>query len=211
MARISKEAKEKVRLALLATAARHFAREGLAGANINDISTDAGFARGTVYNYFTSKEALFGAVLRAGTDLAVARARARGLSSGQSARQTLLLLAEEDVRLARRNQAFVKVMLKELLSPHRATRQHLEAATLPLREAVREALEAGQTVGEVTDRHDANELATLFLGQLTMLYVEHWSSGGAFPTWEKLPLVLVEGFFDGFRGAHAGAAVSAAR
>lgn len=209
MARISKEEKEKVRLALLATAARHFARDGLAGANINDISTDAGFARGTVYNYFTSKEDLFAAVLRAGTDLAVARARARVLPSGQDARQTLLALAEEDVRLARRNQAFVKVMLKELLSPHRATRQHIEAATLPLREAVREALEAGQARGEVTDSRPADELTALFLGQLTMLYVEHWSSGGAFPTWEELPLLLVTGFFDGFRGARAGGERSA--
>lgn len=205
MARITKEEKERVRLSLLATAARHFARDGLVGANINDISTDAGFARGTVYNYFTSKEDLFGAVLRAGTDLAVSRARARISPSGESARQTLTALAEEDVRLARRNQAFVKVMLKELVSPHRATRHHIEAATLPLREAVREALEAGQTTGEVTKRRTADELATLFLGQLTMLYVEHWTSGGSFPTWEDLPSVLIEGFFDGAREAHGGA------
>ena len=38
--------------------ADEFAREGYNGANINRISIQAGFAKGTIYNYFPSKRAL---------------------------------------------------------------------------------------------------------------------------------------------------------
>jgi AcrR family transcriptional regulator len=43
---------------LLDAAAVEFAREGYVGANINRISTAAGFAKGTIYNYFDSKRTL---------------------------------------------------------------------------------------------------------------------------------------------------------
>jgi AcrR family transcriptional regulator len=43
---------------LLDAAAAEFASHGYAGANINRISTAAGFAKGTIYNYFDSKRAL---------------------------------------------------------------------------------------------------------------------------------------------------------
>ncbi len=48
---------------LLEAAAEEFAREGFAGANVNRISRAAGFAKGTVYNYFDSKRALMLALI----------------------------------------------------------------------------------------------------------------------------------------------------
>lgn len=62
MARIKESDKEKIRnetrTRLLDAAADEIAREGYPGANINRISTRAGFAKGTIYNYFASKQAL---------------------------------------------------------------------------------------------------------------------------------------------------------
>jgi AcrR family transcriptional regulator len=46
--------KGETRRALLEAAALEFAREGYNGANINRISTAAGYAKGTIYNYFES-------------------------------------------------------------------------------------------------------------------------------------------------------------
>jgi len=46
------------RQSLLGAAAAEFASEGYIGANINRISTAAGFAKGTIYNYFPSKKSL---------------------------------------------------------------------------------------------------------------------------------------------------------
>jgi AcrR family transcriptional regulator len=48
---------------LLQAATTEFAREGYAGANINRISQAAGFAKGTIYNYFSSKRALMLALI----------------------------------------------------------------------------------------------------------------------------------------------------
>jgi AcrR family transcriptional regulator len=48
---------------LLQAATEEFAREGYMGANINRISMNAGFAKGTIYNYFESKRALMLALI----------------------------------------------------------------------------------------------------------------------------------------------------
>lgn len=48
----------ETRSLLLQAASEEFAREGYTGANINNISLKAGFAKGTIYNYFDSKRAL---------------------------------------------------------------------------------------------------------------------------------------------------------
>jgi AcrR family transcriptional regulator len=53
----------ETRRLLLDAATAEFAREGYNGANINRISKAAGFAKGTVYNYFPSKRALMLALI----------------------------------------------------------------------------------------------------------------------------------------------------
>ncbi len=51
------------RAQLLAAACRVLARKGYARASVSDIIREAGVARGTFYNYFESKQALFHAAL----------------------------------------------------------------------------------------------------------------------------------------------------
>jgi len=53
----------ETRQLLLQAAAEEFAREGFGGANVNRISRAAGFAKGTIYNYFDSKRALMLALI----------------------------------------------------------------------------------------------------------------------------------------------------
>ena len=52
------EIMSETRSLLLQAATGEFAREGYANANINTISRNAGFAKGTIYNYFASKRVL---------------------------------------------------------------------------------------------------------------------------------------------------------
>jgi AcrR family transcriptional regulator len=54
---------DDTRRRLLTAAADEFSRVGFSGANINTISTSAGFAKGTIYNYFPSKRALLMALI----------------------------------------------------------------------------------------------------------------------------------------------------
>jgi AcrR family transcriptional regulator len=55
--------RSETRRLLLDAATAEFAQEGYNGANINRISKAAGFAKGTVYNYFPSKRALMLALI----------------------------------------------------------------------------------------------------------------------------------------------------
>ena len=53
----------QTRQLLLQAAGEEFARQGYDGANVNRISRAAGFAKGTIYNYFPSKRALMLALI----------------------------------------------------------------------------------------------------------------------------------------------------
>jgi len=53
----------ETRQLLLQAASEEFARQGYDGANMNRISRAAGFAKGTIYNYFPGKRALMLAVI----------------------------------------------------------------------------------------------------------------------------------------------------
>jgi AcrR family transcriptional regulator len=61
--RRTEEALSTIRQRLLDAAASEFAAQGYAGANVNHISQAAGFAKGTIYNYFPSKRALLLALI----------------------------------------------------------------------------------------------------------------------------------------------------
>jgi AcrR family transcriptional regulator len=195
MARITKEARAKVRQDLLTSAARHFAREGLGGANINRISLDAGYAKGTVYNYFSSKDELFEAVLTVGSDETVARFRARAVEGG--VRAQLRALVEEDVALVQAHPAFMKTLVRELVAERPEIRQRIQAALAPLLAEVAALIAQGQAAGELRIDLPADKLALAFLGGLTMAYVQHWATDGAWPTWPAMPELVVTLFWDG--------------
>lgn len=57
------QAKADVRQRLMEAALQEFAQNGYDGANVNTISMNAGFAKGTIYNYFPSKKELMFAIL----------------------------------------------------------------------------------------------------------------------------------------------------
>lgn len=56
---------QETRIKLLAAATQEFARRGYPRASIDDISQVAGFAKGTIYNYFPSKRELMLALIEA--------------------------------------------------------------------------------------------------------------------------------------------------
>ena len=195
MARISAEQRRQVRAALLASAARHFAAHGLAGANINRISLDAGYAKGTIYNYFPSKEALFAAVLDNGSDATLARYRAMDVPD--TVRGRLLALAAADVAVVRAHQDFMKTFVRELISSTPQTRALIDDSMAPLIAETITIVSAGQDSGLLRTDQTAPQLAMTFLGQLTMGYIGLWRSGETWPTWEALPGLTVTAFLDG--------------
>ena len=143
MARHKEAEREEItaetRRALLSAAAQEFARGGYEAANINHISLAAGFAKGTVYNYFPSKRALMLALI---DDITAAHIAAITEQVGQ--------VEDPEERLARFFEAgFVwvveqteqaRVMITMLYGPDDDFRNHMYQAYLPLFQFVAEQI-----------------------------------------------------------------------
>ncbi len=200
MARITTAAKQRVRQDLVESAARHFALHGLERANINTIALEAGFAKGTVYNYFASKEELFGEVLAEGCRRAVQRYS--GLRHGDSVRERLTALVRADVSVLRDEEDFMKVLLREAMSFRRQTYPIILENLAPFMGMVEKILERGARTGEVRADRPVAQLALLFVGLLSLLYVQHWGSERAWPTLDELPQLAVSAFLDGAAPRH---------
>ncbi len=195
MARISEQKKREARARLLEAAARHFGQAGLERASVDAISEAAGFAKGTVYNYFPSKEALFGAVIEEAARLAAARYRE--VRVGDSTRANLLALARADVEVLRENEGFVKVLVREAMSFHPERYRQVTESLAPYVAVVAAALERGLARGEIRGDRPLPQLALLFVGLLGLMYGQHWGSGGAWPTLDEIPELVVTSFLDG--------------
>ncbi|MGD8320078.1 MAG: TetR/AcrR family transcriptional regulator [Gemmatimonadota bacterium] len=193
--RITADAKAEARVRLLEAAAAHFAREGLDRASIDAIAVDAGYAKGTVYNYFEGKAQLFLEVIAEGARRAASRyAEVERLGT---VRDRLLALAEADVSVVREEEAFQKVVVREALSFRAETYPAIVAHLAPYLQRVEEVLADGARAGEIRGDRPAPQLALIFVGTLALLYVQHWGSGGAWPSLDEIPTLAVSGFLDG--------------
>lgn len=195
MARLTAERRDQVRARLLEEAARHFARDGLERAGVDAISTDAGYAKGTLYNYFPSKEALFGAVIEEGARRAAQRYETA--PGGSSVRERLLAIVRADLTVLREEEAFVQVIVREAMGFRPETYPLILEHLAPFLGKVIEILEAGVQAGEIRSDRPTPQLATMFTGILSLTYVQHWGSSGGWPTLDEIPELCVSTFLDG--------------
>lgn len=195
MPRLTEQGKTENRRRLLEAAAAEFARNGLEDANINEISLAAGFAKGTVYNHFDSKEALFLAVVEEACELAAAGARE--VSPEAPTRERLRAALASDVEWARAHEAFARVLVREVLTPNPRFYQQVLEAAAPFISRVREILADGVRRGEVRDDVPVEELALIFVGFADLALIQHWGSGGAWPALEQIPELMTDLFLAG--------------
>jgi AcrR family transcriptional regulator len=195
MPRLTEKDKAANRKRLLDAAADEFAANGLDGANINEISLAAGLAKGTVYNHFPSKQALFLAVVEEACELAAAGAAA--VRSDAATSERLRAVLASDVEWARRHEPFARVLVEEVISANpRFYPQVLEAAA-PFISRVREVLADGVERGEVRADLPVDELALSFVGFGDLALIQHWGSSGRWPSLEEIPELVVGLFLDG--------------
>jgi len=95
---------ERVRR-ILEAAQRHFNEHGLERANVDAIAADAGVAKMTVYNNFSSKEGLFQAVVRDRTAPVVADVPGTGALDPDQPEKALLEIGTRFLALARGDDA----------------------------------------------------------------------------------------------------------
>ncbi|MBW2618614.1 MAG: TetR/AcrR family transcriptional regulator [Deltaproteobacteria bacterium] len=172
---MSKRSQKKAenRSRLIRSAAVSFAAQGLKGANINHISLEAGLGKGTVYNYFASKEELFEAVLTlAGRELGrrldeietttgPAAKRLKALASG------LLAFYGEQPDLA-------KMLIRQAAAHRQEHQQALVSALEPFLTSTQEALSAGASRGEFRSDLDPFLSAVALWGMVNHQAAFHW-------------------------------------
>lgn len=196
MPRVNAEAREEARRRLLEAGAEHIARDGLERASVDAIAIAAGYAKGTFYNYFDSKEQLFGEVIAESARRAVdhyARAKDQGTT-----RQRLLALAKADVSVLREEEAFTKVVIREVMSFRRETYPLIVPHLAPFMQKIEAVLSSGVAVGEVRGDLPVGQQALIFVGMLALMYVQYWGSGGTWPSLEAVPDLVVGTFLDGY-------------
>ena len=171
MARHKEAEREKIaaesRRALLDAATEEFARGGYDAANINRISLAAGFAKGTIYNYFPSKRELMLALV---DDIAAGHIGYIMERVGQvdDPESRLALFFEAGFAWVMEQTDRARVMITMLYGPDEAFRTHMYQAYLPLFQFVAEqiigrGIESGQ-FRRVGPRATAGLLMTIYLG-----------------------------------------------
>jgi AcrR family transcriptional regulator len=193
--RLTEQSKTENRRRLLDAAAAEFARKGLDDANINEISLAAGFAKGTVYNHFPSKEALFLAVVEEACQLAADGAS--DVSAEAPTQERLRAALASDVEWARAHEAFARVLVREVLTPNPRFYQRVLEAAAPFITRIREILADGVERGEVRADIPVDELALAFVGFGDLALIQHWGSDGAWPPLEQIPALVTGLFLEG--------------
>jgi AcrR family transcriptional regulator len=164
---------------LLEAATAEFAREGYEKANINHISRAAGFAKGTVYNYFASKRALMLALIDA-----IARMHfeyiAGQIAQEEGPARRLERFFEAGFAWVTANLDRARVMFATLNGPDRAFKVHMYEAYQPMFELVgRDIVAVGVEQGifrQANPTAAANLLMTIYLGVGSQVNDEgkHW-------------------------------------
>ena len=88
----------ETRQRILDGAARMFCQDGYEGASMSNIAAQAGVSKGTLYNYFVSKEALFAAYIEASCNMRMARLF-EGVAETDHIRDGLYLLAQRGLTM----------------------------------------------------------------------------------------------------------------
>jgi TetR/AcrR family transcriptional regulator len=202
--RITSEQKEAHRTRLLEAAAAEFADAGVDGANVNRISLAAGLAKGTIYNYFSSKRDLFLAVVEEASSQAAAGDEPLDRDAPTAARLRAIL--ESDVEWVREHEDFARVLVREALAGDPRHQAGIVAAAAPFVERVSEIIAAGIERGEIRAELDVGQLALLFSGLCELAVSLHWGAGGGWPGLDEIPELVTSLFLDGVGAPQAGAA-----
>ncbi|MGH2980468.1 MAG: TetR/AcrR family transcriptional regulator [Solirubrobacterales bacterium] len=188
MPRVSADTKQATRARLLAAAAEEFGRVGLERANVDAISLAAGFAKGTIYNYFPSKEELFLAVVEEASEQATAAGSA---PEGAPARERLTAMLAGFCTWAAEHDALARVLVRECLMGTPRLFPRVLGAEAPLVGELGAIIREGIARSQLRDDVPAELLALAIAGLTDLALVQHWASNGSKPNLSEIPELVL--------------------
>jgi AcrR family transcriptional regulator len=188
MVRVTAEVKQATRAKLLTAAAEEFARTGFERANIDAISLTAGYSKGTIYNYFPSKDELFLAVV----EQALAQAAATHPTPPHaSARERLIAVLGGFCDWAGQHDAMARVLVRECLMGTPGLYPGVISAEWPLTAQLQGIIAEGMQHGEFRSDVPANSLALAVAGLTDLALVQYWATGGTTPSLAEIPALVL--------------------
>jgi TetR/AcrR family transcriptional regulator, cholesterol catabolism regulator len=186
--RVTASVKETTRGRLLTAAAQEFARAGFERANVDAISLAAGYAKGTIYNYFPSKEELFLAVV----EQALAQAAATGPAPQNApAWERLTATLAGFCGWAGEQDALARVLVRECLMGTPGLYPQVIGAEWPLTGALEAIITQGINDGEFRSDVPAGLLALAVAGLTDLALAQHWATGGTRPSLADIPELVL--------------------
>lgn len=175
MPRVSASERAITRAALVEAAKTEFAERGLAGARFDEISVSAGRAKGTIYNYFATKEDLFFSVVAEWCELL---SSSYDPSGAATPRQRLLEIVRIDTEIARKDPDLARVVVQHTQALGVSHREAVAEAVAPAVDLLTDVIGAGIAVGELVSDVAPATLARLFLGVVSAFELEALAGSG---------------------------------
>jgi AcrR family transcriptional regulator len=196
----TKEQKEQKRTHIIRAASRVFAKKGFSGTVMADIASEAGIGKGTLYEYFDSKESLFFAVFEwlAGETEAAAKVRVAALQGPASERLAALSGSVMQSWFDMKD-LFTLVMEFWAASASSQMRQRFKGyfreAYQDFRAIVAALIQEGIQHGEFRQDVDPDAIAAALVGTWDALLLQAWfdDTFDALTTAKKYVAVLIRG------------------
>ncbi len=188
MVKVTADTRKATRARLLTAAAEEFGRAGLERANVDAISLAAGYGKGTIYNYFPSKEELFLAVVEEASAQAGSPSPAR---RDAPARERLRATLAGFCAWAGEHDALARVLVRECLMGTPGLYPRVIGAEWPLTGELEAIVRDGAGHGELRGDVPAEVLALAIGGLTDLALAQHWASGGTRPGLEEIPELVL--------------------
>ncbi len=149
---------------ILAAAKVEFAKKGFHGSLVSDIAERAGVGKGTIYNYFSNKEDLFGSIIKEQMKNFENRI-AKLLSQPGEVRELLHGVAQIHFDEFYRSKEVIEILVMEGLNKIGSVKEDFKKGILNIRDMVATLLDRGVERGEVRVV-DTKKVALIYLGLL---------------------------------------------
>ena len=164
---------------IIEAATRMFAKNGFTGTLMAQVAQEAGIGKGTIYEYFRSKEALFFAVfehlmIETGTQLQTATA-----SRGDSTAQRLQALADSLIKMWLPRLDLYSLIMEfwsatATLPGRRQFKKAFQDGYRDFRRLVADQIKAGFDSGEFQAPVDPLQIASALIGSWDALLLQAW-------------------------------------
>ncbi len=149
---------------ILAAAKIEFAKKGFHGSLVSDIARRAGVGKGTIYNYFSNKEDLFGSIIKEQMEN-FERKIASVVGREGDVREILHEIAQIHFDEFYRSKEVIEILVMEGLNKIGGVKHDFKRGILNIRDMVASMLDRAIVRGEVRDV-DTKKVALMFLGLL---------------------------------------------